>query len=304
MPSVPAGAADDYPNRAITIYLPVAAGGSIDITLRAAVPIVASLLKQPVIIEARPGGNTAVAAQAIARAKPDGYTLSVFTSAQLLIPYAQKVDYDPTRDFTYIIGMFGFRSAAVVRADSKYKKFEDLVEDARAHPTKVSVGTSGIATAGGQATVFFAKERKIEFLHVPFKGAEANTALLGGHIDTVWGGPTWTALVDSGKLRLLAILGEQRAARYPDVPTTTELGYPAFSAASQGIVGPAGLDPNIVRVIHDAFKKAIETPEFRKVSTDLVNEHWYRSSADYTAWALAEYASNKAVAQQLGLKPE
>jgi len=296
--------ADEYPKQPITIYLPVAAGGSLDSTMRAAVPIVSQILKQPVILEAKPGGNTALQAQLLARARPDGYTLGTISSVQLLLPYAQKVDFDPVRDFTYVIGMFGFPSGAVVRADSRYRTFDDLVQAARAEPGKISIGTSGITTSGGLATVYFEKERNTRFLHTPFRGAEANTALLGGHIDSVWGGPSWTSLVDGGRLRLLALFSERRAARYPNVPTAKELGYPLANLSTQGIAGPAGLDPRIVRTLHDAFKQAIDTPQFKKVSNDLVNEEWYRSSAEYTAWAAKEFADNKVLAQQLGLKPE
>ena len=296
--------APDYPNRPITLYIPVAPGGSLDITMRAAAPAVSAILKQPVIIEAKPGGNTGVGAQLLARAKPDGYTLGVIGSTQFLLPFMQKVNYQPLRDFTFVIGMFGFTSGAVVRADSRFKTFDELVQAARAEPGKVSIGTTGITTSGGMATLYLAKERNIQFLHTPFRGNDANVALLGGHVDSVWGGPSWTSQVDSGRMRLLAMFSQRRAARYPNVPTAKELGYPLTQIAAAGIAGPAGMDPQVVRVIHDAFKQAIETPEFRKVSAELLNEDWYKSSSEYAAWAHSEYAANKVLAQELGLKPE
>lgn len=291
-----------YPDRPIVIYLPVAPGGVLDTIMRVAASVVSSNVKQAVIIETKPGGNTAVGTQALARARPDGYTLGVVGSVQLLLPFTENVSFDPLRDFTYIVGLYAFASGAVVRADSKFKTFDDLVRAARAEPGKISIGNTGSTTPGGMAVRYFAKERGVHFLQVPFRGADANTALLGGHIDSVWGGPTWTPQVESGQFRLLAIFSEHRAQRFPDVPTAKELGYPATQVSTVGICGPAGMDPRAVRTLHDAFKQVLGNPEFQRLSTEFMSQDWYKSTSEFESWAKAEVASNKTLAQELGLK--
>lgn len=292
----------DYPDRPITIYLPVAPGGALDVIMRLAASIVSSILKQPVLVETRPGGNTAVGTQALVRAKPNGYTVGVIGSVQFLLPFTENVSFDPLRDLTYIIGLYAFASGAVVRADSKYRTFADLVQAARAQPGKIAIGTGGSTTPGGVAIRYFEKEHGISFLQVPFRGADANVALLGGHIDSAWGGPAWTAQVSSGQFRLLTTFSERRAPRFPNVPTARELGYPLTQVATVGICGPAGMDPRIVHTLHDAFRQVLINTDFQKLSTDFLSEEWYKSTVDFEAWAKAEFDANRALARDLGLK--
>lgn len=290
-----------FPQRPISLYVPVAPGGVVDTILRVAASGVSSILKQPVVVENRPGGNTAIGTQLLARARSDGHTMGIVGTVQLLLPFTEKVSFDPLRDFTYVVGMFGFSSGAVVRADSKFKTFADLVEAARAAPGKIAIGNTGPTTPGGLAIRYFAREHGIQFLDVPFRGADANVALLGGHIDSTWGGPTWIPQVDAGQFRLLSTFSERRPRRYPDVPTAKELGYPVTQVSTAGICGPAGMDIQVTRTLHDAFKQVLNAPDFQKVSTEFMCEDWYKSSAEFEAWARAEHARNQVLARELGL---
>lgn len=291
-----------YPDRPISIILPVAPGGALDVIMRVAASAVSEALKQPVIIETKPGGNTAVGTQLLARARPDGYQLGIVGSVQLLLPFTENVSFDPLRDFTYIVGLYAFASGAVVRTDSKYKSFDDLVEAARAVPGKIAIGTGGSTTPAGMAIRYLARTHNVHFLQVPFRGADANVALLGGHIESAWGGPAWAAQVNSGQFRLLTTFSERRVSRFPTVPTAKELGYPLTQVATVGICGPAGLDPRIVRVLHDAFKQVLSNPKFQRLSAEFMSEEWYKPTADFEAWAKAEMTTNKVLAQELELR--
>ena len=278
-------------------------GGALEAIMRVAASLVSSILKQPVLVETKPGGNTAVGAQLLARARPDGYSVGILGSAQLLLPFTENVSVDLLRDFSYIIGMYAFASGAVARANPRFETFGDLIQAARAEPGKIAIGTGGSTTPGGMAIRYFAKVHDIHFLEVPYRGSEANVALMGGHIDSAWGGPAWSSHVDSGHLRLLAMFSARRASRYQDVPTANELGYPLTQVATVGICGPVGMNARIVSVLHDAFKEVLSKAEFQKVSAQFLSEEWYRSSADFLASAKAEVAANRVLVKEMGLSP-
>lgn len=295
-------AEDRYPSRPITLICPWPAGGGTDTHLRKFAEIASKYLGQPVIIENKPGfGGMLGPAGMAASVKPDGYTVSQLPITAFRLPYMQKVEWDPLRDFTYIIGITGYTFGVVVKADSPFRSFEDLIAFARANPGKLSYGTPGTGTSPHLLVEEVANKAGVQFLHVPFKGnAESTQSLLGGHIMAQSDSSGWSKFVDAGTFRLLVTFGEERA-RW-GAPTAKELGYDVVSYSPYGIVAPRGMDPKIVRILHDAFKKTIDDPEHAKMLQQLDQVYWYRSSEDYAAWARETYAQEKATIERLGLQ--
>jgi tripartite-type tricarboxylate transporter receptor subunit TctC len=293
--------AQGYPAKPIRVIVGYTAGGAVDIVARAVSQQLQTSLGQPIIVENKPGaGGMLGPAGMAANAKPDGYTLSQLTVAAFRQPHMQKVDYDPIKDFTYIIGVSGYTFGIVVKSDSPFKTFEDFMAYARANPGKLSYGSTGTGTSPHLLPEELAAKANIQLLHVPFKGnADSTQALMGGHVMAQSDATGWGKFVDAGTFRLLVTFGEQRT-RW-GAPTAKELGYDVVSYSPYGIVGPKGMDPKVVKILHDAFKKAMDDPENLKVLQQLDQVYWYKSSEDYAKWAAETYVSERATIERLGL---
>ena len=296
-----AAQAQNYPNRPITLIVPWPAGGSTDTHLRKLSELAAKNLGQPIVVENKPGaGGMLGPAGMAANAKPDGYTLSQLTIAAFRQPHMQKVDYDPLKDFTYIIGVSGYTFGLVVKSDSPYKTFQDVITYAKAHPGEFSYSSTGTGTSPHLLMEEMAYKAGVKLNHIPFKGnADSTQALMGGHVMAQSDATGWGKFVDAGTFRLLVTFGENRT-RW-GAPTAKELGYDVVSYSPYGIVGPRGMDPKVVKILHDAFKKASEDPENQKVLQTLDQVYWYKSSDDYAKWAADSYVSERATIERLGL---
>ena len=295
--------AQAYPNRPITMIVPWPAGGSTDRHLRALAEIASKHLGQNIIVENKPGaGGTLGPGQMALTAKPDGYTIAQFPMGMLRIPHMQKTQWNPLTDFTYIIGVSGYTFGFTVKADSPYKSFNDYIEAARKNPGKVDYGSTGIGTSPHLLMEEVAANAKVQLVHVPYKGnADLQQALLGGHVQAQSDATGWDKFVDGGQMRLLVTFGDKRTKRWPDVPTAKDLGYGVVSSSPYGLVGPKGMDPAIVKTLHDAFKKAMDDPKHMEVLGQLNQEVWYRSGDEYLQWAKETYAKDKALIERLGL---
>jgi len=219
------------------------------------------------------------------------------------LPYIQKVNFDPIADFTYIIGITGYTFGVVVRADAPWKTWQEFIAYAKANPGKVTYSTSGTGTSLHITMEDIAVREGVQWLHVPFKGnADATVALLGGHVTASADSTGWGELVDAGKLRMLTSWGAERTRRWPTVPTLKELGYGIVSNSPYGIAGPKGMDPKIVKILHDAFRKAIDDPNYLKTIERLDQERWYLSTEEYSRYARETFIAEKATMERLGLK--
>jgi tripartite-type tricarboxylate transporter receptor subunit TctC len=233
-------------------------------------------------------------------AKPDGYTISQLAITAFRMPHMQKVDWDPLTDFTYILGVSGYTFGIVVRSDSPFKTLRDLIEWARANPGQLSYGTPGTGTSLHLAMEEIAAKAGVKLLHVPFKGnADSTQALMGGHIMAQADSTGWGRHVDAGSFRLLATLGEKRT-RW-NAPTVKELGIDTVSDSPYGLVGPKGMAPQVVKVLHDAFKAAMDDPEHLKTLQQLDQLYWYKSSDDYARWAAETFKAERATIERVGL---
>ena len=295
--------AQAWPTRPITLIVPWPAGGSTDRHLRGLLALAAKHLGQNIIVENKPGGGgtSAVGTMALT-AKPDGYTIAQFPLGMLRLPQMQKVQWNPLTDFSFIIGVTGYTFGVTVRADSPYKSFNDYIEAARKTPGKIDYGSTGIGTSPHLIMEELAENAKVDLVHVPFKGnADLTQALLGGHVMAQSDATGWDKYVDGGQMRLLVTFGEQRTKRWPSVPTAKELGYGVVSTSPYGLVGPKGMDPAIVKTLHDAFKKAMDDPKHLELLAQLNQDPWYKSSDDYAKWARETFAKEKRLIDKLGL---
>jgi tripartite-type tricarboxylate transporter receptor subunit TctC len=293
--------AQTFPAKPVTLIVPWPAGGSTDIYFRKLGEITARHLGQPLVIENRPGGSGMNGPATMAKtARPDGYTVSQLAISAFRMPHMQKVDWDPINDFTYIIGLAGYTFGVVVRADSPFKTFQDLLAYARANPGKLSYATPGTGTSLHLAMEEVAAKAGVELLHVPFKGyADGAIALMGGHVMVQVDSTGWAKQVDAGAQRLLATLGDKRT-RW-NAPTVKELGVDTVSNSPFGLVGPKGMPKDVVKVLHDAFKKSLDDPEYLKVLAQLDQPAWYMSSEDYARWAVDMLKAERATIERVGL---
>ena len=173
---------------------------------------------------------------------------------------------------------------------------------ARRPPGKITYGTPGTGTSPHLLVEDMEQKTGARFQQVPFKGnAEAMNSFLGGHIDAVSDSSGWGPQVDAGKARLLATFGEQRTKRWPTVPTAKELGIDLVYPSPFGLAGPKGMDPKVVAILHDAFKKALDDPEHQKMLDKLDQVLWYRNSADYARISLEWFEAEKKTVERLGL---
>ncbi|HEV3007754.1 MAG TPA: tripartite tricarboxylate transporter substrate binding protein [Burkholderiales bacterium] len=296
-----AAQAQQFPSKPVTLIVPWPAGGSTDIYFRKLGEVTARHLGQPLVIENRPGGSGMNGPATMAMtAKPDGYTISQLAISAFRMPHMQKVDWDPIKDFTYIIGLAGYTFGIVVKSDSPFKTFNDLITYARANPGKLSYATPGTGTSLHLAMEEIAAKAGVQFLHIPFKGyADGATALLGGHVMVQVDSTGWARQVDAGTQRLLATLGDKRT-RW-NAPTVKELGVDTVSNSPFGLVGPKGMSRETVKVLHDAFKKSLDDPEYLKVLAQLDQPAWYMSGEDYARWAVETLKAERVTIERVGL---
>ncbi len=294
-------AAQDFPNRPITLICPWPAGGSTDTQLRKFAQIAAKHLGQPIVVENKPGaGGTLGPTQMAANAKPDGYTLSQLPFGVYRMPHMQKVDWHPIRDFTYVIGLTGYTFGIVVKMDSPLKSFSDFIAYAKANPGRLSYSSTGNGTSPHLLVEEVAGKTGIQLLHVPFKGnADSTQALMGGHVMAQSDATGWARFVDAGEFRLLVTFGEERTKW--GAPTAKELGIDVVSYSPYGLVGPKGMDPKVVKILHDAFKKALDDPEHLAVLKQFDQVYWYRSGEDYAQWGAQMFTGERATIERLGL---
>jgi tripartite-type tricarboxylate transporter receptor subunit TctC len=304
LPGRAARAQGRFPERPITVLVPFPAGGATDVQMRALVEAATRHFGQTVLVENRPGAGSTLGAAAVARARPDGYLVAQMTLPALRLPFMQRMSYDPRKDFTPIIHLTGYTFGVIVRADGPYRTWQDLVEDARRRPGEVRLGNTGANGTPHLTMLELAERERLEVVHVPFRGeADGTPAVLGGHIEALAGGTGSGELVNEGKLRFLNFWTRERVPRWPGVPTLLELGYAGMVVTSPyGLVGPAGLDPGILAILHDGFRKALHDPTHLAALDRLVQPLEYLNSPDYARNMLETIDMEERRVERLGLR--
>ena len=255
------------PDRPITILVGFAAGGSADQIARNLAAAARDFSPVPVLVVNRPGAAGALAAQAVAQARPDGTTLFVGGGSETTSVGAhQTLPYDPLTSFRAIIKVARLPSVLVVRADSPYPDMKSLMAAARSAPEKLSYASTGQGGIFHSTGLVWEKVGGVKLLHVPYKGAaESMLALMGSQVDMAFGAPDEVqAMVAAGKLRPIAIFSRSRLPAYPEVPTMTELGWPVAIDNMKGLLAPAGTPDATAAWLFDTFRKAMETAEFQQ----------------------------------------
>ena len=260
--------AQGYPNKPIRVLIGYAPGGSADAGARPLARALERLLGQPLIMEYKPGAAGGVAAEFIRRAPPDGYTLYYADSGPLTVaPHLAKVGYDSFTSFTHLGHVCGSGSLLVVHPSTPFRNVADVVAASKREPSRWSYGTSGVGGPHHLSGEYFKSVTGASLLHVPYKGGgPAMTDLMGGQVPMLFSslGPAVGA-VKSGKIRALAVTSPRRSAAFPDVPTMDEAGLKGFdSTAWYGLVGPAGLAPEVVSRLSQALLKAGEDKSLRE----------------------------------------
>ena len=298
---LPAMAAE-YPTKPINLVIQYPPGGSTDLTARALANAARKYLGQPIICENKSGGGGTVGVALVAAKPADGYTIGVVSSSPTIAYHMGKLSFNPIDDLTHILRWAGYLFGTVVRADSPWKTLPELINYAKQHPKTLTYGSPGVGTPPHLAMEELCSLAGMQLLHMPYKGiAENNAALLGGHIDIISDSSGWAPLVDAGKFRLLATYGYQRCARYPQVPTLREAGYNLVSPGPIGLIGPKGLPKPMVQRLHDAFKKAMDDPEFLAVMKSFDMNTLYLNSEDYEKFVREDSARIQKLVQKLGL---
>ena len=294
--------AQQFPTKPITLICPWTAGGSSDLVMRAIAESVGRDLGQQVVIENRPGASGTMGAGALVNARPDGYTLTQLPISVFRLPLMQKTPFDPLKDITYIINVTGYTFGLVVRADAPWKDLNEFVAYAKANPDKVTYGSPGTGTTPHLAVEQFALAAGIKLSHIPFKGfAEGAQSLLGGHIMAHSDSTGWAPHVDAGKMRLLATYGSKRTKRWPQVPTLLDAGYNTVSDSPFGFGGPKGMDPKVVKILHDAFRKAMDDPKVIAMLEKFDQPVIYMNGEDYLKFAKKTMEDEKPLIDRLGL---
>lgn len=298
-----AAQAQAFPSKPITLIVPWPAGGSTDRHHRALAELASKHLGQQIVVENKPGAGGTLGPSTMAlTAKPDGYTIAQYPMGMLRVPHMQKVQWSPINDFTFIMGVSGYTFGFVVKSDSPHKTFKEYIEAARKQPEKIDYGSTGIGTSPHLLMEELSAKANVKLNHIPFKGnADLMQALLGGHVMAASDASGWDKFVDNGQMRLLVTFGENRTKRWPQVPTAKELGYGIVSQSPYGLVGPKGMDPAVVKTLHDAFKKAMDDPKHAEVLAQLNQDPWYRTGEEYKSWAISTYAKDKLLIDRLGL---
>lgn len=294
----------EYPEKTITMYCVFSPGGTGDTSIRVLAAGMEQILGQRIVIVTKDGGSGTVGLAVLAGDKPDGYTLAMGTSTGIMrVPLTRKVTYKPLTSFTNIYAYTAAASGLMVRPDSPFKTFKDLIEYARQNPGKVTYSTLGAGSPMHLIMEVIAMKEKIKWVHVPYKGtAPAETAAMGGHVDAVSAGDMHNAL--NGQLRPLLMHTKDRYDRLPDVPTTIELGYNYYNDTLFAIYGPAGMDPAVVKKLEDAFSKAQDTPAWKQWLEQFGMITLKMRGAEYTKFLEEAWDKEIGIQKALGLITE
>ena len=301
--STGAASAQDYPARPVTLIVPWPAGGPTDVSMRAVAEAAQKHLGQPIIIENKAGGaGTIGPATMAATAKPDDYTIAQMPITVYRLPLMQKTTWSEN-DFTYIIHLTGYVFTAFAAADTPFKKWQDVIDYAKANPGKITYGSTGTGSSLHLGMEMLAEKSGVKFLHVPFKGAvEVNAAVAGGHVMLGASGTSVRPLVDAGKARFLNIWTAKRVKSLPDIPTLLELGYPYVIDSPWGLAGPKGMDPKVVAKLHDAFKKALEEESVVETLGRYEMIPNYKNTADYKKSVEEQVKMEEALLKRIGME--
>lgn len=297
----------DWPERAVTVVVPYAAGGNTDIMARLASDALAQKLGQSFIVENRPGAGGAIATQMIVSSPPDGYRLLFASTAQTsIVPYAQKVRYDATKDLSPI-AVFG-QNFSVLAISTKLpsKDLASFIAYAKANPGKINYGSGGTGTVAHLISASLGVRAGIELVHVPYKGgSQSVTDLLSGQIEMYFGNSAeLLPFGGSEKIRLIAVGTLKRVKQLPEIPAVAEV-IPGFSMpAWNGFLAPAGTPRAIIDLLSKETLAAAQLPAINQKLFDLGIEPGIAAADEHAAIIRDEQGVYAAAVKAAGITPE
>ena len=303
------GLAQPYPSRPIKIIVPTPAGGPVDVMARLVGNYLGSTIGQPVVIDNRPGAGNTIGSKEAAQAEPDGYTL-LYSSASGLVfaPMLQKnAGYDPVTSYAPVALVAQSTSILVVHPSVPVKTVQELVAYAKANPGKVNFSSGGIGVLPHLMGEWFKSMAGIDIVHVPYRGGGPSiNDLVGGQVQmTFEGAGVLVPLIETGKLRALAVTSARRLAELPDVPTMTESGFPSFVSTSwTGLLRPARTPPEVIARLNAQINEGLKTAEFKAALAKVGNEPLGGSPQDFANLIKADIAKWAPVVSALGLKAQ
>lgn len=283
----------NYPNRAIKIVVPWPAGGATDNVARVVAQKLSPVLKQPVVVENRPGATGTIGTQVVIQSPPDGYTL-LFLAASLhtFSPHLMKgMPFDTVADITPISASVQFPYVLAVGTDSPYRSVADLVQAAKAQPGKLAYGSFGLGSGPHIVTELFRQQAGIDVLHVPYKGgSQVTAALLGGEVPFMFDSlPSPLGQIRGGRLRALAVTSAQRAPAVPEIPTLMESGVNIEAIIWLGLGGPPKLPADVVSRLFEGMKQISTDADLQKRMADMGAEATVsKSPAEFRDFMLRE----------------
>lgn len=273
--------AADFPTKEVQVIIPWAAGGATDLIFRALAATSGKYLGQAVVVINRPGGAGAVGYTEGAQAPPDGYTLTAAVTPLAILPHQVKTSFT-YKSFEPIINFVSDPSMFLARSDAPWKTLKEFLEYAKKNPNMITVGNSGAGGGVHLVALAFEKAAGVQFNHIPFSGGGPSvTALLGGHINAVSvSPPEGITHVSAGKLKIIALFADKRLEMFPNVPTVKEQGINFSMGMWRGLVAPKGTPAEVIKKLHDAFRKGMDDPVFKKNAADMsVNLHYLSPEA-------------------------
>lgn len=300
---------DTYPSKPVSLVVQYSAGGSTDMLGRALASIAGSkYLAQPMVVVNKAGGGGTVGTNFVLKSKADGYTIGTSSTGPFTtVPLTQEVPYDPINDPKYVINISKHPILLCVNADSEWETLEDFVEYVKANPGELQYGQNSPGGTTHLAMEMFRKEAGLDMKMVPYAGGAADVvvALLGGHVDTAVAHPQEVVEhIKAGTMRALAVFSEERLAMLPDVPTATEKGFDVNVAVPKGIYVPSDTPDEVVKALHDAFKKTMEDEEFLALAKKIGEQDLitYMSGEEMQDFMKNMYNKMKPLVEELGLK--
>lgn len=301
----PAVAADAYPSQPITLVNPYAAGGPADVLGRALARELEKQLGKAIIVENKAGGGAAIGANFVARAKPDGYTLLLGTSAaHVVTPLMQQTPYDGIKDFAFVSIVANQPNMLVVRPTLKADSVEQLIAMARKEPGRINYASAGPGSSPHLGAELFRERAGVDIVHIPYSGAApAINDLVGGQVDmAVLNLAASLQFIRSGRLKALAYANGHRSSLLPDVPTLAESGVKGAESASwYSLAAPRGTSPEILQRLNDAVAKVNADPEYSKLMQAQGVDLWNMTPQEATAFVEKDQAAMRKLVQAAGL---
>ena len=300
--------AQPYPTRPITLIVPIAAGGAVDTAARIMAEKLQEKLRQPIVVENRPGAGSVIGTAFVAKAPHDGYTLLLMEPGAVLASWFNtRVPFDVTADFSPIALVATSPLVLFAHPSAGFHDLGGLIAFSKANPRRLSVGTPGIGTPHHLAAAWLNTAANIVIMHVPYRGvAPALNDLLGGQIPLIWASPVAVMpFVEQRKVDVVGISTQQRFALMPQVPTISESGVPGFDVANWfGIAAPAGVPSEVVARVGNATQEITELSDVKTRMSTLGFDLHFRDSERFRELIAADHQKYGAIIHEAGIKPE